>query len=96
MVHGLMRHHGLRHADHREIVLAGVRGMLSTSAELAVRAIAAATRPATSLSLVRDALEGIVLRQFHCPSCATLLDTEVTLAQDPPLYDEIRAWPKLL
>jgi hypothetical protein len=43
---------------------------------------------------LRDALEGIVLRQFHCPSCATLLDTEVTLAQDPPLYDEIRAWPK--
>ena len=50
--------------------------------------------PTTAAGPLRDALEGIVLRQFHCPSCATLLDTEVTLAQDPPLYDEIRAWPK--
>jgi diacylglycerol O-acyltransferase len=42
-----------------ELVLAGVRGAVGTTAELLTRAIAAATRPATSMSLVRDALEGV-------------------------------------
>jgi N-methylhydantoinase B len=46
--------------------------------------------PTTAAGPLRDTLEGMVLRQFCCPSCATLLDTEVTLAQDPPLYDEVR------
>ena len=36
--------------------------------------------------------EGLVLRQFFCPQCATLLDTEVVLEKDPPLYDHIRLW----
>jgi diacylglycerol O-acyltransferase / wax synthase len=42
-----------------ELVLAGVRGMVTTTAELVTRALAAATRPATSVNLVRDALEGV-------------------------------------
>jgi WS/DGAT/MGAT family acyltransferase len=42
-----------------ELVLAGVRGAVSTTAELVARALAAAARPATSLSLVRDVAEGI-------------------------------------
>ncbi len=42
-----------------ELVLAGVRGMVMTTAELAARALAAATRPATSVNLIRDALEGV-------------------------------------
>ena len=36
--------------------------------------------------------DGIVLRQFFCQQCATLLDTEVVLEKDPPLYDHVRRW----
>jgi diacylglycerol O-acyltransferase len=42
-----------------ELVLAGVRGVVNTTAELLVRAIVAATRPGTSLNLIRDAAEGV-------------------------------------
>jgi diacylglycerol O-acyltransferase len=42
-----------------ELVLAGVRGMINTTAELVTRAIVAATRPGTSLNLIRDAAEGV-------------------------------------
>jgi diacylglycerol O-acyltransferase / wax synthase len=42
-----------------ELVAAGVRGMVGTTAALLTRAIAAASRPATSLALVRDAVEGV-------------------------------------
>ncbi|MGB9185053.1 MAG: wax ester/triacylglycerol synthase family O-acyltransferase [Solirubrobacteraceae bacterium] len=42
-----------------ELVAAGIRGMVSTTAVLLARAIGAATRPATSLGLLRDAFEGI-------------------------------------
>ena len=42
-----------------ELVAAGVRGMVTTTAGLLTRAIGAATRPATSLALARDALEGV-------------------------------------
>jgi diacylglycerol O-acyltransferase len=42
-----------------ELLLAGARGMVRASASMTARAIAAATRPATSLNLVRDAAEGL-------------------------------------
>jgi WS/DGAT/MGAT family acyltransferase len=42
-----------------EMVLAGVRGMVKTSVGLAERAVAATTRPATSLARARDAVEGV-------------------------------------
>ena len=42
-----------------ELVLAGARGMVTTTAELVARAIGAATRPATSLNVLRDAAEGL-------------------------------------
>jgi len=42
-----------------ELVVAGVRGMVNTTAELVVRALAAAARPGTSLGLLRDAIEGV-------------------------------------
>jgi diacylglycerol O-acyltransferase len=42
-----------------ELVVAGVRGMVNTTAGLLTRAIGAASRPATSLALLRDAVEGI-------------------------------------
>jgi diacylglycerol O-acyltransferase / wax synthase len=42
-----------------ELVLAGARGVLTTTASLLTRSIAAATRPTTSLHLARDVLEGL-------------------------------------
>ena len=42
-----------------ELVVAGLRGMVTTTAGLLTRAISAATRPSTSLALARDALEGV-------------------------------------
>jgi acetone carboxylase gamma subunit len=32
---------------------------------------------------------GVVLRQFICPGCATLLDTETATAGDPALDDRL-------
>jgi N-methylhydantoinase B len=40
----------------------------------------------------RTSLDGIVLRQYLCPACATLLETEVCHAGDPLLHDEIESW----
>jgi diacylglycerol O-acyltransferase len=42
-----------------ELVLAGARGAVNTTAEMIIRTIAAAARPATSINLIRDALEGL-------------------------------------
>jgi diacylglycerol O-acyltransferase / wax synthase len=42
-----------------ELVVAGLRGIVNTAGELAERAIVAASRPASSLALLRDALEGL-------------------------------------
>jgi len=42
-----------------ELVLAGVRGALTTTVEIVARALSAATRPASSLGLLRDAAEGL-------------------------------------
>ncbi len=42
-----------------ELVLAGVRGMVGTSAQIVTKAMIAATRPGTTLTGLRDALEGV-------------------------------------
>ncbi|HEX4010155.1 MAG TPA: wax ester/triacylglycerol synthase family O-acyltransferase [Solirubrobacteraceae bacterium] len=42
-----------------DLVVAGARGVVTTTAELVGRSVMAATRPATSLNLVRDVLEGL-------------------------------------
>jgi diacylglycerol O-acyltransferase len=42
-----------------ELVVAGVRGAVNTAAEIAARAVAAATRPASSFAVLREAAEGI-------------------------------------
>lgn len=34
--------------------------------------------------------EDLELRQFSCPSCSALLDSEVALSEDPFLYDVVR------
>jgi WS/DGAT/MGAT family acyltransferase len=42
-----------------DLVLAGARGIVTTTAEIVARALAAATRPTSSLTVLRDAAEGI-------------------------------------
>jgi diacylglycerol O-acyltransferase len=42
-----------------DLVLAGARGMVTTTAEIVARALAAATRPASSMAVLRDAAEGV-------------------------------------
>jgi WS/DGAT/MGAT family acyltransferase len=42
-----------------EMVLAGVRGIVTTGAGLVARAVGAASRPGTSISIMRDAAEGL-------------------------------------
>ncbi|HWK17135.1 MAG TPA: wax ester/triacylglycerol synthase family O-acyltransferase [Solirubrobacteraceae bacterium] len=42
-----------------DLILAGLRGVVTTSAEIVARAISAATRPASSFGVIRDAAEGI-------------------------------------
>jgi N-methylhydantoinase B len=34
-----------------------------------------------------------VLAEYCCPTCATLLDTEVVWRHDPPLHDHLKSWP---
>jgi N-methylhydantoinase B len=41
----------------------------------------------------RESVDGLILLQWLCPECATLLGTEVALESDPQLLDEIRGWP---
>lgn len=37
---------------------------------------------------------GVVLRQFFCRSCATLLDTETARPEDPVLVDRLAVGPE--
>ncbi len=48
-----------REPSSAELVAAGVRGIVTTSTELATRAIGAATRPTRTLGALRDAVEGV-------------------------------------
>jgi WS/DGAT/MGAT family acyltransferase len=42
-----------------ELIVAGARGIVTTAAEIIARGLAAATRPATSFGVLKDAAEGI-------------------------------------
>jgi diacylglycerol O-acyltransferase len=42
-----------------ELVAAGMRGMVGVTTDLATRAVTAATRPASTLAMLRDAAEGV-------------------------------------
>ncbi|MDQ6817794.1 MAG: wax ester/triacylglycerol synthase family O-acyltransferase [Actinomycetota bacterium] len=62
-----------------ELAVAGIRDIVSTTAELAARAISAASRPSRSLLLMRDALEGlgeIVWAELN-PAPKTPLNVEI-------------------
>jgi WS/DGAT/MGAT family acyltransferase len=62
-----------------ELVLAGVRGALSTSTEIVSRALAAATRPTTTLEKLRDAAEGLgeIVWAGLNPAPSTPLNVEI-------------------
>jgi len=62
-----------------ELVAAGVRGVITTTAELLARSLAAASRPATSLAVLRDALEGIgeIIWAALNPAPETPLNVEI-------------------
>lgn len=49
--------------------------------------------PLSQAGPLRPVDNGFFLREFFCPSCAALLDTEVVFKDDPPLYDKISKWP---
>ncbi|MGH7907133.1 MAG: hydantoinase B/oxoprolinase family protein [Candidatus Binataceae bacterium] len=49
--------------------------------------------PMSAAGRFHDSAENLVMRQFYCPECATMLDVEVVLESDPPLYDDVRSWP---
>jgi N-methylhydantoinase B len=40
--------------------------------------------------------EDFVLIEACCPHCGTLLDTDLAMNDDPPLYDRVHAWPEAL
>ncbi len=43
----------------------------------------------------RKSLDDLVLRLFLCPTCATVLDTEIALPGDQLVHDTIENWPDL-
>jgi len=51
--------------------------------------------PLSKAGPYRETAPRFVLREFYCPHCAILLDTEVAHEGDPLLYDEIRSWPDM-
>jgi diacylglycerol O-acyltransferase len=62
-----------------ELLVAGVRGAVNTTADLAVRALGAATRPRRSLEMLRDAAEGLgeIVWAGLNPAPATPLNVEI-------------------
>ncbi len=62
-----------------ELILAGVRGMVTTTAEMIARALSAAARPATSLHVLRDVAEGLgeILWAGLNPAPETPLNVEI-------------------
>ena len=51
---------------------------------------ALATEPVRGIAGWPDAVHPqLVLRKFACPSCGSLLDSEVALPEDPYLYDVV-------
>jgi diacylglycerol O-acyltransferase / wax synthase len=62
-----------------ELVLAGVRGAVTTTAEIVAKALAAATNPSRSLGMVRDATEGLgeIVWAGLNPAPSTPLNVEI-------------------
>jgi diacylglycerol O-acyltransferase / wax synthase len=62
-----------------ELVVAGVRGIVNTTGELVARALSAASRPASSLNVIRDAAEGLgeIIWAGLNPAPVTPLNVEI-------------------
>lgn len=52
-------------------------------------AAALSERPLHQLDPIYTTNETLLLREFACPTCATLLDTEIALPGDPYLDDSL-------
>ncbi|MDP2727359.1 MAG: acetone carboxylase subunit gamma, partial [Dehalococcoidia bacterium] len=50
--------------------------------------------PLTRSGPLRADTDRFFLQEYFCPGCATMLDVEMTLQDDQPLYDEITRWPE--
>jgi N-methylhydantoinase B len=50
--------------------------------------------PVSAAGPLREGAEGIVLRQFFCPMCATVFEVDVAMVGDPFVEDDIWAWPE--
>src|SRR5438270_228697 len=82
-----------------ELIVAGIRGMVTTTAELLARALGAATRPAASLGALRDVGEGIgeIVWAGVNPAPETPLNVEIgphrrfaVVRQELATYKEIK------
>jgi N-methylhydantoinase B len=49
--------------------------------------------PVSAAGPLRTGNGQFFLIHAYCPTCATLLDTDLAMADDPPLYDRIKQWP---
>jgi hypothetical protein len=49
--------------------------------------------PPPAGGMFRNSLENVVLRQFACIRCGTLLETEVACIGDALVHDEVNNWP---
>ena len=50
-------------------------------------------RPLDEAGSFRESAAGLVLRMYICPTCATLLECDVALSDDPPVVDDVLSWP---
>jgi hypothetical protein len=49
--------------------------------------------PMNEIIAAYTTIDGLMLRQYACPSCGSLLDSETVYEDDPPLLDIIGAIP---
>lgn len=56
-------------------------------------AAARVERPLSAAGAFRESAAGLVLRQYACPECATVIETDVALPGDDPVHDDVTRWP---
>lgn len=71
------------------IVCAACQRELAAASESWKRKAALSERPANDLPGPYRTGQGLLLRQFACPGCGALLDTELALPGEPFLEDRV-------
>lgn len=56
------------------------------------KSVSVRLRSPEELGSHRPTLSDLVLHEFCCPGCGTLLDTDLVREGDEPLYDAVRSW----